>query len=77
VNIPTSIPQESRTVPHRQGLRLVMFRLWTIPKERVDGFQIYFDQIKLLTDTFEYLFDGDDLADPDRIKDLWSAGSGN
>ncbi len=73
VNIPTSIPQEARTVPHRQGLSLVKFRLWTRPRERVSDFQIYFDQIKVLTDTFEYLFDGDELTDPERIEEIWSA----
>jgi len=73
VNIPTNIPQEARTVPHRQGLRLVKFRLWTRPHERVSDFQIYFDQIKILTDTFEYMFDGDELSDPERIQEIWSA----
>ncbi len=74
VNIPTNIPQEARTVPHRQGLRLVKFRLWTRPQERVNDFQIYFDQIKILTDNFEYLFDGDELSDPERIQELWATG---
>jgi len=41
----------------------------------VDNFQIYFDQIKVLTDTFESLFDGDELADTERVQELWSSGS--
>jgi hypothetical protein len=28
--------------------------------------------MKVLTDTFETLFDGDDLADPDKVQELWA-----
>jgi hypothetical protein len=75
-NIPESIPQAKRTLPARQGLALVKFRIWTRPVERVDDFQVYFDQVKILTDTFETLFDGDELADPARVQELWSSGTG-
>lgn len=75
VNIPSNIPQEKRTLPKRQSLSLVKFRIWTRPVERVDDFQVYIHQIKVLTDTFENLFDGDELADPARMQQLWSAGS--
>lgn len=75
INIPTNIPQEKRTLPKRQSLSLVKFRVWTRPVERVDDFQVYLHQIKVLTDTFENLFDGDELADPARVQQLWSAGS--
>ncbi|GAB1483822.1 flagellar filament outer layer protein FlaA [Treponema sp.] len=77
INIPESIPQSRRTLPRRQGLTLVKFRIWTRPAERVDDFQIYLDQLKVLTDTFESLFDGDELADPERVQELWSGGSSN
>jgi hypothetical protein len=77
INIPTSIPQSKNTLPKRQGLTLVKFRVWTRPAERVDGFYIYFDQIKVLTDTFESLFDGGELADPERVQELWGAGNSN
>ncbi|HCM25262.1 MAG: hypothetical protein A2Z99_13825 [Treponema sp. GWB1_62_6] len=77
INIPDSIPQSKVTLPKRQGLTLVKFRLWTRPAERVDDFQIYFDQIKVLTDTFESLFDGDELADQDRVQEIWDAASSN
>lgn len=75
INIPTSIPQAKRTLPKRQGLTLVKFRVWTTPGAPVADFQIYFDQIKVLTDTFESLFDGDELADPTRVQELWTGGS--
>jgi len=74
-NIPESIPQSKRQLPSRQGLTLVKFRIWTRPVERVDDFQVYFDQVKILTDTFESLFDGDELADPARVQELWSSES--
>jgi hypothetical protein len=40
--------------------------------ERVDNFYIYFNQFKILTDTFETYFDGNDLADPARVQELWA-----
>jgi hypothetical protein len=77
INIPESIPQSRTTLPKRQGLTLVKFRIWTRPTEPVDNFQIYFDQVKILTDTFESQFDGDELADPARVQELWGAGNSN
>jgi hypothetical protein len=76
ISIPESIPQAKRTLPARQGLTLVKFRIWTRPVERVDNFQLYIDQIKILTDTFETMFDGDELADPERVQELWNSGAG-
>ena len=70
--IPTSIPQSRRTLPRLAGLTFVKFRIWTTPFERVDNFYVYFNQMKVLTDTFETLFDGNDLADPDFVQNLWA-----
>ena len=72
VRIPTNIRQSRRTLPHYAGLRFVKFRIWTTPMERVDNFYVYFNQLKVLTDTFESMFDGNDLADPDRVQELWA-----
>jgi hypothetical protein len=72
VRIPNNIPQTRRTLPRYVGLHFVKFRIWTTPLERVDDFYIYFNQLKILTDVFESLFDGDDLADPDRVRDIWA-----
>ena len=75
VRIPTSIPQTRRVIPRFQGLDFVKFRIWTTPLERVDNFYIYIDHIKVLTDTFESLFDGDELTDPDRIQEIWASNT--
>jgi hypothetical protein len=72
VRVPNSIPQAKRVLPKLAGLTFVKFRIWTTPLERVDNFYIYFDQFKVLTDTFESLYDGDELADPDRVQELWN-----
>ncbi|MDR2543380.1 MAG: flagellar filament outer layer protein FlaA [Treponema sp.] len=72
VNIPSTIPQERRTLPAYAGLSFVKFRIWTQPVEKVDSFFIYFKQLKILTDMFDLLFDGNDLADPDNVERLWS-----
>ena len=71
MNIPTSIRQSRRVLPRYAGLHFVKFRIWTTPMERVDNFYIYFNQMKILTDVFESLFDGDELADPERVQQLW------
>jgi hypothetical protein len=72
IKIPTSIPQFKRVLPRYAGLTFVKFRIWTTPGERVDNFYVYFNQMKVLTDTFESLFDGDDLVDPDNIQRIWA-----
>jgi hypothetical protein len=73
--VPAGIPQGKRVLPRRASLTFVKFRVWTPPNEPVNDFYIYFDQFKILTDTFESIFDGDELADPERVQELWNAGS--
>jgi hypothetical protein len=77
VNLPKNIIQSRRTIPAYAGLRFVKFRVWTQPVERVDDFYIYFKQFKILTDMFDPLFDGNDLADPDQVEKLWANSSSN
>jgi len=72
VKIPTSIPQSKRVLPRHAGLSFVKFRIWTTPSERVDNFYIYLNQMKVLVDTFESQYDGDDLADPDNVQEIWA-----
>jgi hypothetical protein len=72
VNLPKNIIQSRRTIPAYAGLRFVKFRIWTQPVERVDDFYIYFKQFKILTDMFDPLFDGNDLADPANVERLWA-----
>ncbi|MDR1278245.1 MAG: flagellar filament outer layer protein FlaA [Treponema sp.] len=74
--IPNNVPQSKRILPRYAGLSFVKFRIWTQPIEKVGDFYLYFKQFKVLTDTFESLFDGDELADPDRVQELWAGTSG-
>jgi hypothetical protein len=73
IPIPNNIPQSRRYLPKLEALTFVKFRLWTTPAERVDDFYVYFDQFKILTDTFESLFDGDALTDPEFIQQTWNS----
>jgi hypothetical protein len=50
--------------------------LWTRPHERVNDFYVYFDHIKTLSDMFVTRFDGDTLAEEDRIQEIWNIGEG-
>lgn len=85
VNIPANVPQSKKYLPKRENLTLVKFRIWTRPTEIVaahakadaplteKAIYFYFDQLKVLTDTFETLFDGDSLMDPKVIEDTWGS----
>jgi len=72
VDIPGYIPQSSDHVPYLETLRLVKLVVWTKPTESVQNCYIYFDQIKVLTDMFIDRFDGDGLASPERVQEIWS-----
>ena len=74
--IPNHIRQDKLVLPAHAQLRFVKFRLWTQPTERVDNFYVYFNRFKINTDTFESLFDGDELADPDLIQQVFWADNG-
>ena len=71
-NIPNHIPQSKRLLPAHAELQFVKFRIWTQPTESVSNFYVYLKQFKVLSDTFETFFDGEELADPDRITELWA-----
>jgi hypothetical protein len=75
VNVPTNIAQTKRVLPRKTGLTFVKFRIWTQPTEKIGDFYIYLNQFKILTDTFESLFDGDDLGDPAYVQELWANGT--
>jgi len=72
VNVPATIPQFRRTLPSYAGLTFVKFRIWTQPTEMVNNFYIYFKQLKVLTDMYMPLYDGNELADPSYVDLLWS-----
>ena len=71
VNIPNHIPRAVRFVPARRQMYLEKLVLWTRPGESVSGFHFYLDQIKVLTDLFENPFDGQGLANPEFVRDVW------
>jgi hypothetical protein len=71
-NIPGHIRQDNRVLPAHAQLHFVKFRLWTQPNERVDNFFVYFNRFQILTDVFEAFFDGDELADPDFVSEIWN-----
>lgn len=72
--IPNNIPRTATLFGDRGNMELVKVVLWTRPDEAVDGFHVYLDQIKVLTDTFETPFDGEGLTDPDFVQNTWNAG---
>jgi len=74
-HVPSYIRQSKRVLPSFAQLQFVKFRIWTTPGERVDDFYIYFKQMKVLADTHESPFDGDELADPDYYPQLWANSS--
>ncbi|GHU02959.1 membrane protein [Spirochaetia bacterium] len=75
VNVPNGIPQGKRLLPRLAALKFVKFRIVTQPLEQVGNAYIYFDQFKVLSDMFETTFDGDELADPDYVQELWTGES--
>jgi hypothetical protein len=77
VAVPGNIPQTKRVLPRLTSLSLVKFRIWTLPSEPVNDFYIYFNYLKALTDLFEHRYDGEELADPQRIQELWASSSNN
>ncbi len=77
--IPPYVPQAGGYVTEggfNKPIDLLKIVMWTKPTENVSGFNIYLDHIKVLTDTFVTRFDGDQLADPERINEIWSNGGG-
>jgi hypothetical protein len=75
-NIPGNIQQGRRTLPRVAQMKFVKFRIWTLPADNVSDFYIYLNQFKVLTNTLEAQFDGDELSDPDYVPQLWADGSG-
>ncbi len=85
IRIPSYIPQNVRyTAELRNGefasnlrsLELVKIVLWTRPEERVNGFFVYLDEIKVETDMYRDPFDGEDLRDPEFVQELWAESGG-
>jgi len=75
VTVPGSIPQSRRYIPQFQGLELTKLVIWTAPDEKVDDYWVFVDELTILTDTYEQRYDGENLADPDYLNQLWQATS--
>ncbi len=87
VAMPDSVPQSRKYLPNLEQLKLVKFRIWTRPNEAVVSTQnaeasaldrsvkFYFSNIKVLTDTFESIYDGENLSSPSLIQDTWNQGA--
>jgi hypothetical protein len=69
-----AIPQSRPYIPRFAGLELTKLVIWTSPEEKVDDYYFFIDEINCITDLFETRFDGDDLADPATINNLWQQG---
>jgi len=70
-----AIPQSREYIPRFAGLELTKLVIWTSPEEKVDDYYFFLDEINCITDVFETKFDGDDLADPALINNLWQQGT--
>ncbi|MCL1812135.1 MAG: flagellar filament outer layer protein FlaA [Treponema sp.] len=90
IAIPTAIPQRRRIILDPTSasmlstaeknsiyLKFVKFRIWTTPREEVANFYTYLHQLRVMTDVYERIFDGDEMSDPDWIRENWETGSGN
>jgi hypothetical protein len=86
-NVPEGIPLVANVMPRgTYDTSFVKFRLWTDPNERtylglerdaqggiskIIPFYVYIAQLKVLTDVFESIYDGDQLGNPRYIEQLW------
>ena len=70
VEIPSHIAKHQVKFPKTGQLSLSKIVVWTRPEEKAGNFFIYFDNIKVLTDMYISRFDGDDLADPEKINNM-------
>ena len=75
VKVPSYIRQEAAQLPANRYLEIVKFVITTTPKERVDDFFIYFDEITVSTDLKYVSFDGDNLVEPTVVNEAWGAGT--
>ena len=75
VTIPTAIPQKDIHLPKYKNIELTKLVLWTQPVEDVNGFYVYFDHIKVLTDLYQERFDGDELIDREMVEQIWGSNA--
>jgi hypothetical protein len=73
INIPERYTQDKYN-PWGGSLRFLRFVVRTAPTERVHDFQIYFDDINVLTVKDQSPYGGGELFDPERINAIWANG---
>ncbi|MDR0382894.1 MAG: flagellar filament outer layer protein FlaA [Spirochaetaceae bacterium] len=89
VAVPAGIPMVSNVLPRSiHDTTFVKFRIWTSPEEKtyvdlkrdVSGnvteivpFYVYIAQLKVLSDIYETVYDGDELGYPKKTAELWGA----
>lgn len=59
--IPEYVPQETSSFPQTRVTKVVRFVVRAKPEAGTDTVYLFFDQLKVLTDTFEVNFDGQNL----------------
>lgn len=59
--IPLNIVQAEAYVPRIKGLKFMHFRFWSSPRGGSDGFSVFLDYCKVVTDIFRTTYDGADL----------------
>ncbi len=75
VDIPSYIRQFVNYKPEYKGLRLSKIVIYTHPSEKVDNYYVYLDHLKVLTDMHESFYDGFELTNPNKIKEIWGEDS--
>lgn len=65
VNVPGWIDQHSRLRSGPENLTFVGFRVRSDAAEYVDDFTIYFDNLKFLSNSLSYIYDGYELKEAD------------
>lgn len=76
VKIPGWINQRSRLRSGPQTMSFIGFRVRSDPAEFVDDFTIYFDQLKYMSNSLSFIFDGYELKESD-FGNAENASSGN
>ncbi len=59
--IPPYVPQSADSYPQTKVLKITRFAVLSGPEAPVEDVYVFFDQLKILTDTFEINFDGQEL----------------
>lgn len=75
VKIPSHIKQTKSHIPLFEGIKLTKLVVRTDPEERVDLFYLYIDQLKVLTDTHNFTYDGQELESQKKIDEIFGGSN--